>query len=98
MKKIWWVLTLVILIVAAASIFIYGKNKPKEKLPAHVDYNIHIRPILSDRCYKCHGPEPTQRKANLRLDIPDSAYAVLKESPGMFAICLLYTSPSPRDS
>ena len=75
MKKSWWVLTLVILIVAAASIFIYGKNKPKEKLPARVDYNIHIRPILSDRCYKCHGPEPTQRKANLRLDIPDSAYA-----------------------
>src|SRR6478735_2879276 len=86
MKKSWWVLTLVILIGAAASIFIYAKNKPKEKLPSHVDYNIHIRPILSDRCYKCHGPEPTQRKANLRLDIPDSAYAALKESPGMFAI------------
>ncbi len=86
MKKSWWVLTLVILIVAAASVFIYAKNKPKEKLPAHVDYNIHIRPILSDRCYKCHGPEPTQRKANLRLDIADSAYAALKESPGMFAI------------
>ena len=86
MKKSWWVLTLVILIGAAASIFIYGKNKPKEKLPAHVDYNIHIRPILSDRCYKCHGPEPTQRKANLRLDIADSAYAALKENPGMFAI------------
>ena len=86
MKKSWWVLTLVILIVATASIFIYAKNKPKEKLPAHVDYNIHIRPILSDRCYKCHGPEPTQRKADLRLDLPDSAYAALKESPGMFAI------------
>jgi hypothetical protein len=86
MKKSWWVLTLVILIVAAASIFIYGKNKPKEKFPAHVDFNIHIRPILSDRCFKCHGPDSRQRKANLRLDIPDSAYAALKESPGMFAI------------
>jgi len=86
MKKSWWVLTLVILIVAAASIFIYGKNKPKEKFPAHVDFNIHIRPILSDRCFKCHGPDSKQRKANLRLDIPDSAYAALKESPGMFAI------------
>ena len=86
MKKSWWVLTLVILIGAAASIFIYGKNKPKEKFPAHVDFNIHIRPILSDRCFKCHGPDSRQRKANLRLDIPDSAFAVLKESPGMFAI------------
>jgi hypothetical protein len=62
MKKSWWVLTLVILIGAAASIFIYGKNKPKEKLPAHVDYNIHIRPILSDRCYKCHGPNRHSEK------------------------------------
>ena len=86
MKKAWWVLLLVILMAVAASIFIYGKNKPKEKLPAQVDFNIHIRPILSDRCFKCHGPDSKQRKANLRLDIADSAFGVLKESPGMFAI------------
>ena len=86
MKKTWWVLLLVILIAAAASIFIYGKNKPKEKFPAHVDFNIHIRPILSDRCFKCHGPDSKQRQANLRLDIPDSAFAVLKESPGIILI------------
>jgi len=86
MKKTWWVLLLVVLIVAAASIFIYGKNKPKEKLPAKVDFNNHIRPILSDRCFKCHGPDVKQRKGNLRLDIPDSAFAALKESPGLFAI------------
>ena len=86
MKKASWVLLLVILIAAAASIFVYAKNKPKDKLPAHIDFNIHIRPILSDRCFKCHGPDAKQRKADLRLDIPDSAFAVLKESPGMFAI------------
>jgi hypothetical protein len=62
------------------------KEQTQRKTSSHVDYNIHIRPILSDRCYKCHGPKPTQRKANLRLDIADSAYAALKESPGMFAI------------
>ena len=86
MKKTWLVLLLVIVVAIAASIFIYGKSKPKDKLPAHVDFNIHIRPILSDRCFKCHGPDAKQRKANLRLDIADSAFAVLKESPGMFAI------------
>ena len=68
-----------ILAGAAASIFMYGKNRPKERFPAHVDFNIHIRPLLSDRCFKCHGPDEKQRKANLRLDIADSAFAVLKE-------------------
>ena len=37
-------------------------------LPVEVDYNFHIKPILSDRCYKCHGPDANARQADLRLD------------------------------
>lgn len=57
-----------------------------EKLPDSVDYNFHIRPILSDKCFACHGPDANKREAGLRLDIGDSAYKALKESPDAHAI------------
>ena len=48
-------------------------------LPERVDYNDHVRPILSDRCYTCHGPDKGQRQADLRLDSQEGALA---ERPG----------------
>ncbi|MDC6387911.1 PSD1 and planctomycete cytochrome C domain-containing protein [Maribacter sp. PR1] len=56
------------------------------KLPETVDYNFHIKPILSDNCYTCHGPDANKRKAGLRLDLEKTALSELSESPGHFAI------------
>jgi len=40
-----------------------------DKITHDIDFNFHVKPILSDKCYKCHGPDEKERKAELRLDI-----------------------------
>src|SRR6266850_4359161 len=47
-------------------------ESPK-KVAGHVDFNRDIRPILSENCYKCHGPDDGARKAKLRFDIRSDA-------------------------
>jgi hypothetical protein len=37
------------------------------KLPETIDYNFHIKPILSDNCYTCHGPDANKRKSGASL-------------------------------
>lgn len=63
-----------------------ANNSNTDTLPKIISYNFDVRPILSDKCYKCHGPDASHREAHLRLDIPDSAFAPLVETKGAFAI------------
>ena len=51
------------------------------KLPDKIDYNYHVKPILSDKCFVCHGPDAKNRKANLRLDFNEK---FLKETDPQF--------------
>ena len=52
----------------------------ERKLPSTVDYNLHVKPILSDRCFACHGPDKAKQQAGLRLDTPEGAYEALAKS------------------
>jgi hypothetical protein len=46
-----------------------------------IEYNRDVRPVLSENCFPCHGPDSASRKAGLRLDRFDDAIAPRKDSP-----------------
>ena len=46
-----------------------------------IDFNRHIRPILSANCFQCHGPDKAAREAELRLDDQRSAKRVFASTP-----------------
>jgi len=56
------------------------------KINTPMDYNQHVKPILSDKCFACHGPDKAKQKAGLRLDQSTGAYGLLPESPGKVAV------------
>lgn len=71
---------------------------------AKVDFNRDIRPILSETCFTCHGPDQSQRKADLRLDTKEGLQAlggtprvIVPGKPGESEIIVRLTSSDPEE-
>jgi len=81
MKKLFFYFTCIFCIILFSNC---TQNIPSDiksaydELPENVDFNYHVKPILSDKCFACHGPDMNNQKAGLRLDIAENAYEVLK--------------------
>ena len=47
--------------------------------PENIDFNFHVKPIISDKCFACHGPDEKKREANLRLDTEEGLYQLTED-------------------
>ena len=73
-----------ILLLLCLLISLWPSSPQQLDLPKTVDFNYHIRPLLSQNCFVCHGPDSSSREAGLRLDNLEGATALLES--GNYAI------------
>jgi len=81
-----------------------GLARSEEPLPDVIEFNRDIRPLLADRCFQCHGPDPQQRQADLRLDeeagalaAHDGRHAVVRGQPTESELFRRITAADPDE-
>ena len=72
-------------------------------VPAQIEFNRDVRPILSENCFFCHGPDKNKRQADLRLDTPDGLFGtaghpgvVKPKHPDQSEFMTRLTTPDPE--
>lgn len=97
MRSLCWIFSLGLVCGMAGSVRAEGP-------PAKVDFNRDIRPILSETCFACHGPDHNKRKADLRLDTRDGLNglgggpkALVPGKPGESEIIARLTATAPEE-
>src|SRR4051812_49635625 len=68
--------------------------------PRKIQFNRDIRPILSENCFFCHGPDKNKRKSGLRLDVREAALedgAIVPGKPGESELVARLTAKDPDD-
>ena len=85
MKK-YTVLGILLIVVGLVFGIIKYTNANQAAANTLISYNRDIRPLMSDKCFSCHGPDVSKVKAGLRLDLPASAFGELEKNKGHYAI------------
>ncbi len=84
--RCWFSAALIISLAGCESASQDNVQQAYQELPDKVDFNFHVKPILSDRCFKCHGADEKVRKAGLRFDVKEGAFALLDSAENRYAI------------